>query len=195
MRTPYFLFALPLIASCGGTDPNAIPTNDASTGNDGTVADSASDGNPTNDGSPTDGSTIDGPVTTDGGIADGSSNPGLIDCLNGTCTAGSQVCCVYPPDGGSITPDASLTRACTPSQSCPGPQVRCDEKADCPNNGLCCFTSQSGSASLGTQCAPNCGNAVQVCKTNQECGGGNCGTYACGPAGTVHACSKPLGCN
>jgi hypothetical protein len=196
MRSSLLLvaLALPTLAACGGTDSALIDGGGTDATLDGTTL--PQDGSlPPEDGSSPDG----GPPPADGGtdalVRDGGSNPGQIDCASTTCTAGQQICCVIPPDGGSITPDAGLTRVCSTPQMCQGPEVRCDEKADCPMGEICCFNSNNGSASLSTRCGQTCGTATQVCKTDQECGGGTCGTYNCGPAGIVRACTKPLGCN
>jgi hypothetical protein len=186
---------LGLVSGCGGDETTDIPANDASTdnttGNDSSVGNDAS--NP-----PGDGSVItDGSVPSDGSNpgSDGGPTPGTIQCGSNTCQTATQECCIrFSLDGGADG-GAGVSRTCIQKNGqCPnGATSACDDKADCPQNQVCCL--EFGGNTLTGTCANNCGGqGVQLCKVTSEClnDGGACNTYTCPGNNVVQSCRKPF---
>lgn len=191
MRTTFVLFASCTVAlaslACGGESATDIPdtgTDVTNPPNDSSVNNDVNNP-PPNDSGP----TPDGPITT----SDGGSTPGTIQCGTNVCNVPAQQCCVrFQADGGADG-GFGLTRTCTAPNGCQnGAVTSCDEKADCPNNQVCCV--QFGGNSITASCQNNCGNqGVQLCKTTAECtnDGGVCTQYTCAN-NPVQSCRKPF---
>ena len=186
------------IAACGSDgeevpDPdsgNASSTSSSSGASSGASSSGASSSGASSSGSSgTDGG--DGGVKEGGGGEGGTtgSNPGKVTCGTAECaTGGATICCEKTAQDGGVT------RTC--EATCDGfgsYDLRCDEKADCPNAAdKCCLGFQ------GAMCNDNCGfgqnPGVQLCKTNAECGdAGACNVKTClGRQRSV--CGTPTGC-
>jgi hypothetical protein len=113
------------------------------------------------------------------------------------CTTPAQVCCATGIGDGGCQPAAS---------DCNGAKLACDEKADCTGGDVCCGkVGIGGAGSINTECKATCGGglgALQLCKTNAECGAaGTCYANLCptglGPTSKkilIDACSKIPAC-
>ncbi|MBS2015236.1 MAG: hypothetical protein JST00_20270 [Deltaproteobacteria bacterium] len=178
-----------ILAGCGGDD--AVP-EESEAGADGTSPADGGGGGSDGSVSPgTDGSTSEAGTTDGGG---GGSNPGKVTCGTTECATAADggfgfgpYCCVRA-DGGATCETAQ--NACFN-----GLRLRCDEKADCTDNGDDCCLSVGGGGFSGSSCQNNCfGNQARLCKTSADCGdGGACSTITCGGR-QYRACNKPPGC-
>jgi hypothetical protein len=171
-------------SSSGGGSSGTSSSGAASSSGASSSGGSSSGSSGNNDGGSSSGSTVDG----------GSpSNPGKVTCEGTECSGATPECCyTFGFSSGSITSDAG----CVANNGCTGGnsvELRCDEKADCPNAdaGLCCYGGG------GASCRSDCGMyRVQACKTSTECAdGGTCAVYTC-QGRKVELCAQPqFGCN
>ncbi len=172
------------VLACGGSDDAAseIPSEkDASGGDSASGSDTASNSDaPSADGSVADGAKSETSVSL--------SNPGQVTCGASVCTGGVTCCLRAFFDGGR-------TETCDNNCSGPGAfDLRCDEKADCPNAGDKCCLSLGG-ASCETDCPGPSNFEIVLCKTNAECGGaGVCNVKTCANR-SVSVCGSPAACN
>lgn len=128
-------------------------------------------------------------------VAAPASDPGVVSCLQTSCT-GSDTCSIDATTGtGSCLPPGStrLTQA--------GAILRhCDEAADCGANAVCCevFHYEGSWHGTTTTCEGSCayGAAAQACRTDAECGAGmTCRGYVLDSTLTVATCQMPIGCH
>lgn len=183
------------IAACG-SDGEEVPAPDG--GNASSTSSTSSSSGASSSGASSSGSSgtsSGGTDGGDGGVKEGGteggagSNPGKVTCGSTECaTGGNTICCEKTAQDGGVTRTCEAT--CTGFGSF---DLRCDEKADCPNAAdKCCLGFQ------GATCNDNCGfgpNAgIQLCKTTAECGdAGACNVKTC--AGRQRSvCGTPFGC-
>lgn len=187
---------LAAIAACG-SDGEEVPAPDGGNNASSTSASSSSGASSGASSSGSSGTSSGGTDGGDGGVKEGGgggdggagSNPGKVTCGTTECaTGGNTICCEKTAQDGGVT------RTC--EATCDGFgsfDLRCDEKADCPNAAdKCCLGFQ------GATCNDNCGfgpnPGIQLCKTTAECGdAGACNVKTC--AGRQRSvCGTPFGC-
>lgn len=179
-------FALPLLAwGCGGSEGETIPQSDG--GTDSTVGadqDNGTDGTTQNDAGSDAGSVTDGDRSGDvRNVVDGrASDPGEVRCGEaGACQTNNEFCCTrLRQDGGAID-GGPLTECLAQNQAlqCQGRRFRCDEKADCNGQAVCCL-DLSLQGVTGSTCQPQCpGIQPQLCRTDAECNGKACIAQVC----------------
>jgi hypothetical protein len=183
------------LTACGGDDGAAtVADND---GGNTSTSSGGSSGAPSSSSGGSSGTPGDGGGTGDGGDAGdasaegggGQSNPGKITCGSAECTLPTQICC------RSFTGDAG----CIPeNDNCGGggTEVSCDEKADCPNNEVCCGSSFNQDLKCESPNSCDGFSDFTVCKLNSECSdGGTCKEWTCPGNRKVRACAMPFaGC-
>ncbi len=122
----------------------------------------------------TDGSTADGSTGDAGGDAGspcpfpGTSDPAKVTCDSISCDINNkQVCCV-----------GSASASCNPDPCTTGKELACDEKADCPQNQVCCATGASVQpacpatltlSTTGAFCKPDCQPGLVLCAVDADC--------------------------
>jgi hypothetical protein len=122
-------------------------------------------------------------------------DPGVVQCGPAQCPVPATQCCVEMGSGGTIGGSCQ-----PPSASCAGLSEACDETSDCPTGNVCCLIAQSTAISgISTQCMPSCQGgffAVQLCRSDTECAGGQCIAQTCPEVGNlpVEACSNVPTC-
>lgn len=187
------------LTACGGDDGVAPIDSDAgntsSSGSSSSGAASSSGGSPggdPGDAGPGDGGG-DGGADGGGGAEGGvQSNPSKITCGAVECTVGTQICCrPFTGDAGCIADNENCGGG--------GAEIECDEKADCPNNEVCCGSSFN--QDLRCESANACDGVgdFSACKTNAECAGidgGTCKEWSCPGSRKIRSCVLPFqGCN
>jgi hypothetical protein len=194
-----------IVMACGSSDNAAVDGGGVVTGADGGRADDGGvgEGSPGPDGAaPTDATPDGPPPPSDGGVEASCtrvpglppSDPGSVTCgFPATVCAvdgGGDICCTRQGTGGGVG-------SCVRPTSCDGvAKKECDESADCPGGGLCCFLFGGGSAGhrdIITTCMGACPypHTNQACKTDAECGPGyTCATYVM-DGYTVSTCASP----
>jgi hypothetical protein len=178
--------ALPLLAwGCGGSEGETIPaTNDG--GADSTLAadqGNGGDGTTTNDGGNDTGTVTDGGLGDVRNVVDGrASDPGEIRCGEaGVCQTNSELCCTRVRQDGGAADGGPPSECLQQNQAllCQGRRLRCDEKADCNGQAVCCL-ELSLQGVTGSACQPQCqGIQPQLCRTDAECNGKACIAQIC----------------
>jgi hypothetical protein len=137
------------------------------------------------------------PSDLDSGIRDGAADaleaepprPEAGDVFAPPSTPGYVMCTGSPCDAGRCCYGNAAGIECIPfTTNCVGTEVDCDEPADCIG-GVCCLgPDPSNSLFPSMVCASSCpSGSVVVCKTNADCGGGQCVPVTCGPM-TLGSC-------
>jgi hypothetical protein len=116
----------------------------------------------------------------------GGGGAGAISCGGVSCSVASgDVCCVDPATGSS---------SCTVANQCAASNVKvfCDEQADCLPGEICCAEVNAGTAlAFPTECRASCNGvgSLQICRSSNECSGGQCKSRTCSGGAVVEACT------
>lgn len=174
--------------ACGGSDA-VVDGNDG--GDDGGRDGGGNSGGGQQDSGPS--SNVEaGSDAGPGSTTNLTPDPGMLRCGAQSCDTSEQTCCVQTDGGGRCVNgngNGGGPNGCGPAAL----RARCDEKADCEDEGdVCCGTLefQVGPGfpfrGLRTQCDDRCGMGVagrlerQICKTNAECpDAGSCVPFSC----------------
>jgi hypothetical protein len=112
-------------------------------------------------------------------------NPGIVACGRAQCEVRFGGLCCAGPDVGSGGQCFDAGLSCPPGTG----EIQCNEKADCKSNQSCCASPPSSGGYLTAACALSCtGAQIQLCRTNDECPGGECVIQKCADGIVYEVC-------